>query len=360
MDHHPCDPVIEQICPALPPRAREAVRAITPAMRARLTEIRLRRGRTVMGSAPEGDFHVCSNGCLLADARSAQPGVQPVFVSEGEWEAALRLVTDCSIYAVEHELAEGFVTIRGGHRVGLVGRAVLDEGRVRTQRDLSSMNYRVARQILGAADGLMPYILGPDRSGPESALVLSAPGLGKTTVLRDIARCLSWGIDRAEQGSDAMPAREGKVTRAWTVGVADERSEIAACIDGVPQNDVGPRADVLDGCPKAKGIMMLIRSMSPQVIVTDEIGRDEDVEAIAEAARCGVAVIASAHAGGLEDAFKRRPLGQILGSGIFRIAIVLGRSLGLGTCERVMDLSTGADLAPHPFRLGNAAPGGGR
>jgi stage III sporulation protein AA len=294
-----------------------------------------------MGVTAEGDLYICCEG-------------QPVACTEDEWAAAVRLVTQCSVYALERELSAGFITLPGGHRVGLVGRAVLDGNEVRTQTELSSMNYRVARQIVGVADRLMPYVLSADRARVLNTLILSGPGLGKTTLLRDIARQLStgWGCDgRSGEGIGIMAG--------FKVGIVDERSEIAACNQGVLQNELGPRADVIDGCPKAAGIMMMIRSMSPDVVVTDEVGRQEDANALEEASRCGVAVIATAHALDQEDAARRPVLRDVMARGAFDRVVVLGRSLGLGTCERIVHLRSGQDLAARPFRLESGARIGG-
>jgi stage III sporulation protein AA len=300
-----------------------------------------------MGVTAEGDLYLCCEG-------------QPVACTEDEWAAAVRLVTQCSVYALERELSAGFITLSGGHRVGLVGRAVLDGDEVRTQTELSSMNYRVARQIIGVADRLMPYVLSADRARVLNILILSGPGLGKTTLLRDIARQLSegWGCD-AGSGSMIGSGHSAGAVAGFRVGIVDERSEIAACSQGVPQNELGPRADVIDGCPKAAGIMVMIRSMSPDVVVTDEVGRHEDASALEEAARCGVAVIATAHALDPEDAARRPVLRDVLAQGAFDRAVVLGRSLGLGTCERVVHLRSGQDLAARPFRLESGARIGG-
>mgnify|MGYP003755256223 FL=1 len=349
------DPVLDQICPALPPRVREAVRALPDSERQSLLEIRLRRGRPAMGVTAGGDLYLCCAG-------------QPVACTEEEWSAAVRLVTQCSVYALERELSAGFVTLAGGHRVGLVGRAVLEGGELRTQSELSSMNYRVAREMPGVADRLMPYVLSTDGTRVLNTLILSGPGLGKTTLLRDIARQLSAGWERGRgsgtgsgtgSGSNRECGSECGVGSGFRVGIVDERSEIAACSQGVPQNELGPRADVIDGCPKAAGIMMMIRSMSPDVLITDEVGRHEDANALEEAARCGVAVIATAHALDPEDAARRPVLREVLAQGAFDRAVVLGRSLGLGTCERIVHLRSGQDLAARPFRLESAARIGG-
>lgn len=353
------DLVVEQICPALPPRAREAVKALPHEVRQSLTEIRLRRGRPAMGVVPEGDFYLSSDGQPLWPGSGGvdlnpERAAKAVMCTEDEWDSAMRLVTECSIYALERELAAGYITLRGGHRVGLVGRVVLEGDRIRTQRELSAANYRVARQVVGVADRVMPYIVRrqsgltclqnqatrhPSGLSVFSVLILSGPGHGKTTLLRDIARQLSYG--------SCGPGLK--------IGIVDERSEIAACCDGVPGNDLGPRADVIDSCPKAQGIMIMTRSMSPDVIVTDEIGHSADSEAIEEAHRCGVAVIATAHAREYDDARERPALRDILARGGFERVIVLSDRLGVGTCERVIHLETGADLSGAPFLLSAGA-----
>jgi len=308
-----------------------------------------------MGVTAEGDLYLCCAG-------------QPVACTEDEWAAAVRLVTQCSVYALERELSAGFITLPGGHRVGLVGRAVLDGDEVRTQTELSSMNYRVAREMPGVADRVMPYVLSADRTRVLNILILSGPGLGKTTLLRDIARQLSTGPECGSKwswkcglgpGPGWEPSQGASAPAGFRVGIVDERSEIAACSQGVPQSELGPRADVIDGCPKASGIMMMIRSMSPDVLVTDEVGRHEDADAIEEASRCGVAVIATAHALDPEDAARRPVLREVLARGAFDRAVVLGRTLGLGTCERIVHLRSGQDLIARPFRLEGGVRVGG-
>ena len=207
-----------------------------------------------------------------------------------------------SVYARAEELRGGYVTLPGGCRAGLCGRIVTENGRIHHMQDIASINLRLARQVPGAADAAMPYLLEEGR--PLSTLFFSTPGCGKTTMLRDVARQLAQG--------------------GFQVGIVDERSELAACVEGVPQLDVGPATDVLDACPKAEGMILMLRVFSPQVLITDEIGRASDADAIEEAARCGCAVIASAHAGNLEELMRRSTTGTLLRQQAFVRYIQLG------------------------------------
>ncbi len=208
-----------------------------------------------------------------------------------------------SLYAREEELRQGFFTIIGGCRVGVCGRMSISESGRLSMTHISSLCVRAARAIEGAADKVMDALY--EGAKPVSALVISPPGLGKTTLLRDIARQLSDGGVR--------------------VALADERGELAGCVLGVPTLDIGQRTDVMDGCPKQIAMRMLVRSMAPEVIVTDELGHDEDAQAVIDAMRCGVQVIASVHADDAESAARR--LGG-LDIRRFKRLIVLGGSVG--------------------------------
>lgn len=209
-----------------------------------------------------------------------------------------------SYYACEEELNRGFFTMENGCRVGVGGSFATINGDKYHLRTISSLCIRVAQAVVGCAEEFVNKIL---ENRPVSALVLSAPGMGKTTLLRDAARILS------EKG--------------FRIGIADERHEIAACINASPGFDLGIRSDVIDGCPKAMAIEILVRSLAPQIIVTDEIGNSEDYKAIREAARMGVSMIASAHASSLE-AFENGPMGMLLKEGLFEIAVWLGEQPG--------------------------------
>ena len=209
-----------------------------------------------------------------------------------------------SLYAKQEELKNGFVTLPGGHRAGFCGRAVMEGGRVRFLTDISSINLRIAHEIRGAADKVLPHLLcGNDI---YNTLIVSPPGAGKTTLLRDIARLL---------GSQKMGFR---------VGIADERGEIAAMYRGVPQCDVGIFTDVYDGFPKAAAMEMLLRGMSPKVVITDELGDEADEEAVRALTHRGVRVICSLHGTGRDDALARPGIGALLRGGIFKKVITLG------------------------------------
>lgn len=213
----------------------------------------------------------------------------------------LSTVTGSSLHAVEQDIRSGFVTAPGGHRVGLAGRAVLGgDGRVRTLRDIASINIRVAQAVAGSCEPFIPYLIGADRR-VVSGLLVGAPMTGKTTLLRDAARVLSSGL---------VP-KLGVVH----VVIVDERSEIAGCFEGVPQFDVGPATDVLDACPKVEGLNMAVRSLSPHVIVTDELGSPGDVQAVLEAARAGVSILGSVHARSFADLHSRPAMRDLLASG---------------------------------------------
>jgi stage III sporulation protein AA len=201
---------------------------------------------------------------------------------------------------------------------------VTEGGRIRTLKPVASLNIRIAREVPGAADALLPQLVRGGRF--LSTLLISPPQAGKTTMLRDLVRQLSTGVPRLR-----LPGLK--------VGLVDERSEVAGCYLGVPQRDVGPRTDVLDGCPKAEGLMLLIRSLSPQVVAADEVGRPEDAQALMEALHAGVAVLATAHGSCLADVRRRPAMAELLRAGAFERAVLLGRSRGPGTVEAVTDLT---------------------
>jgi len=230
-------------------------------------------------------------------------------------EKTLMMLSQSSFYALDEELRRGYITLPGGHRAGLCGHAVLENGYIRGQRDICSVNFRIARQEKGCADSLMRHLM--QKNGlPFHTLIISPPGCGKTTILRDISLSLSENY-------------------ALQVGIIDERSEIAAMSRGGAQLSVGTTCDILDASPKAEGIMLMLRSMSPQVLICDEIGRREDMEAVFEAINAGVKVIATAHAGSRTEALSRPVLGEILKQNCFERLVLYSARQGPGTLEQI-------------------------
>lgn len=223
--------------------------------------------------------------------------------AEGDIAALMEMLSDYSLYAYEEELRSGYLTLPGGHRVGVTGRAVVEGGMVKTLKHIGAVNIRIAHEIKGCANGVMGHIL--EEGAVCHSMIISPPGCGKTTLLRDIVRQLSNG---------------GK-----TVGVVDERSEIAGCYRGIAQNDLGPRTDVLDGCPKEEGMRMLLRSMGPQVIAVDEIGRQEELGTIEQIINSGVKLICTVHGKSLDELRRKPVLSTILQKKIFERFIVLDK-----------------------------------
>ena len=201
-------------------------------------------------------------------------------------EDILRLVenfSDNSLYSFQKEINEGFITIKGGHRVGISGTSVFEKGEIKNIKYISSLNIRIAREIKYCSKNLLDKIY---ENEFENTLIISPPGCGKTTLLRDFIRVLSDGFEN----------KRGK-----NIGLIDERSEIAAMYKGVPQNDVGIRTDIINNCKKDIGIRMMIRSMGPEIIATDEIGSAEDIKAILNACTAGIKLLLTAHGNELED-----------------------------------------------------------
>jgi len=233
-------------------------------------------------------------------------------INRKELDEILNYMCNYSIYAFEDEIRKGFLTMPGGHRIGIAGQAVLDDREgVKTIKHICYMNIRVANQIQGIADVILPYLYQNGRL--ENTLIVSPPGCGKTTLLRELIRQVSEG---------------NAYGKGVTVGVVDERSEIAGSFMGVAQNDVGMRTDVLDGCPKASGMMMLVRAMGPKVIAVDELGGEEDYKALKRAAACGCGFLATVHGDGLTDLRGKQDEVKKLNRDLFSKYIVLTKNHG--------------------------------
>ena len=256
----------------LPGRLRETALSLRSEMQSQVEELRLRTGQP-MSAVLDGE-----------EIAFPEPSV-----TRRDLEQVLELSCRGSLHTVLDQLRQGYITIEGGHRLGLCGRTVLREGEIINLRPLSSAGLRIAREVKGAALPVLSQVCEGGRL--QSTLILAPPGLGKTTLLRDLLRMVS-------DGEGCLPHR---------VGLADQRGEVAALWGGVPQLDVGSRTDILEGCPKAQALMLLLRAMNPQVLAVDEITAEADLEALLAAVGCGVTLLATAHGTDRAD-LSRRPL----------------------------------------------------
>ena len=265
------------------------------------------------------EIRVRAGQCLSVRVRGREWRLEVRYTVE-EIRQILSYLANYSLYAYEREIRQGYLTLPGGHRLGLVGRAVLEGDRITSLMEISALNLRLAHEKKGCADSVISCLWEQDNLC--DTLVVSPPGGGKTTLLRDCIRQISDGT---------------KEHRGRTVGVVDERSEIAGCCRGVPENDVGMRTDVLDGCPKTLGMRMLLRSMAPEVLAVDEIGSEEDVREIQYAANCGCTVFATVH-GDSRDALQNQPnLRKLLETGAFQRLLFLEGRDAPGRIRQVTD-----------------------
>ncbi len=281
----------------------------------KLQEIRLRTGREIIVMMNGRERYLDKAGQMISDAKTA------VRVTEQDMEAILNHICDYSVYAFGDEIRQGFLTLPGGHRVGMAGQVILEEnGTVRNMKHIRYMNIRISHEIKGAADSAMPYLY--ENGELQNVLLISPPGCGKTTLLRDMIRQIADG---------------NRFSAGMNVAVVDERSEIGGCYMGCPQNDVGMRTDILDACPKGIGMMMLLRSMSPQVIAVDELGSEEDIRAVGQAMQCGSRILATVHGDSLQEIREKDFLGNLIRRQAFGRYIVLGRTDGRCRVQSVYD-----------------------
>ena len=282
--------------------------------RNKIYEIRLRVNAPLIVIYQGKEYFLTLEGELTREEAKAY------HVQTEDLKEMLEYISGYSLYAFEEEIRQGFLTIVGGHRVGIAGKTILDGNKIKSLKYISYINLRLSHQIKGCASPILPYII-KNRQICHT-LIISPPRCGKTTLLRDLIRQVS-------NGNRYMPG--------VSVGVVDERSEIAGSYQGIPQNDLGIRTDVLDCCPKAEGMMMLIRSMSPEVVAVDELGDYEDIHAIESVIHCGCKLFATVHGSSIED-IKRKPLLQrLMQEKVFERYIVLYKKDCAGQKKAIYD-----------------------
>lgn len=327
-------PALREVVRYLPDAVRHALGSLPGETGAKVEEIRLRAGQPLGITGSMGEPFVTARGLPTGDPARA------LAIRAEDVSNTLERMAGFSLYALEEELRQGYLTLPGGHRVGLVGHALVRQGRIHSLKWVSGLNIRLASARTGTGMSVLPRLL-DGLGGIRSTLIVSPPRAGKTTLLRDLIRLLSTGAPSL-----------GVVGQA--VGVVDERSELGGASEGVPTLSLGPRTDLLDACPKADGLFMLVRAMGPRVVATDEIGRPEDALALLEAMTAGVRILATAHAGTVAELMARPSLEALWQQRAIDRFVVLSRRRGPGTVEAVVD-AAGRDVAEAPASLAGTA-----
>ena len=278
-----------------------------------IEEIRIRVNKPLLLFCKKKEYFIKRDGKITQNMEQAY------FPNSEDIRHTLEKASRYSMYAFSEEIKNGFLTIEGGHRIGIVGKVVVENGFIKTIQNISALNIRISHEIKGCADFALQYAV--QKGKFYHTLLISPPACGKTTLLRDMVRQLSNGKKGLFLGQ--------------TVGVVDERGEIAGCYQGIAQNDIGIRTDVLDGCPKAEGMLMLIRSMAPRIIAVDEIGKQEDFLAIESIVNAGIQLLCTVHGNDLKEVKKRKILGEMLTDGVFHTIFVLSDRKKTGEIKNI-------------------------
>ena len=310
--------ISDEIVNSLSLNLREKIKKL-PKSNLNIEEIRLRSQKPLILNANNKDYFYNEKENDLALNMD-----NPYIVTREDIEQTFQIICKYSIHTFMDDITKGFITLRGGHRVGIVGKAIVESGQVKNIKHISSLNIRISREIIGCSDKILDHIISSNNQ-VNNTLIISPPQCGKTTLVRDIVRNLSNGNKKYG-------------FRGMKVALIDERNEIGGSYLGVPQMDVGIRTDIIETCPKDIGIMMLLRSMSPNIIVTDEIGTEREVKALYTALNGGVSLITTVHGDSIEDIQGRKELSRLLDKELFKKVIILSARKGPGTVEKIYDL----------------------
>ncbi|MGL4914060.1 MAG: stage III sporulation protein AA [Romboutsia sp.] len=308
----------DEIVNALSINLREKIKSIEN-QDINIEEIRLRAQKPLILNANNKDYFYNERTKNLHQNMD-----NSYIVSKEDIEQTFQIICKYSIHTFMDDIKKGFITLRGGHRIGIVGKAIVEDGQVKNIKHISSLNIRVSRQIKGCSDKVLSHII-KGSNAINNTLIISPPQCGKTTLIRDIVRNLSNG-------------NKDYAFKGVKVALIDERNEIAGSYLGIPQMDVGIRTDIIETCPKDIGIMMLLRSMSPDLIVTDEIGSESEIKALYTALNGGVGLITTVHGDSIEDIRNRKELCNLLDKELFKKVIILSAKKGPGTVEKIYDL----------------------
>ena len=284
-----------------------------------IEEIRIRINKPLIINGNQKDYFYNDKTKKLDENRD-----KAYIVTKEDLEQTFQIICKYSIHSFMDDIKKGFITLRGGHRVGIVGKAIVENGNVENIKHISSLNIRISKEVKNCSDKVMNHIIKHSKS-INNTIIISPPQCGKTTLLRDIVRNLSNGSKKYN-------------FKGANVALIDERNEIAGSHLGIPQMDVGIRTDIIETCPKDVGIMMVLRSMSPNVIVTDEIGTEKDIKALYAALNGGVGLITTVHGDSIEDIRNRKELNNLLNEELFKKVILLSAKRGPGTIEKIYDL----------------------
>lgn len=309
----------DEAAEGLSDRLKHKLKGIPGEMKRQIREIHVRLGRPLTVNTGREELFVTDSGDLC---RRYTPHAYRA--NQSDLNESFKVLCGYSVHSCQNEIRSGFLTIRGGHRAGICGTAVTERGKLSGVRDISSISLRVARQVIGAADELIRAAYPTGTEGFPTicgTLIVGIPASGKTTLLRDLIRQMA----------------SGNLGRIYKVAVVDERGELGASFRGEPQNDLGYCCDLLDGYPKGEGMNLALRTLSPHVIVCDEIGAQEDADAVLDSLNAGVSVIATAHASNLEELLRRRQIARLLTEGAFQKIVFLKGANQPAKVARVFD-----------------------